>query len=140
MSIREINRPKEHPQVVETEWGVMTLDPQGAYVGVNRTKLVDAMGIIPYFVATIALTPDIDTAQKGMDGMNEVYGFGLGDYNMLDAEEASIDSVGQYTYTGDPDLFPIAEFKLNTGLTVWVYQYALVAVTDGENTIMQRMD
>ena len=117
----------------------VTIDPLNAYEGIKHTKLWEATGIIPYFVAEAALAETADTkAQDVMDLMNECYGFGLGDYNMLDGGGA-IDKDGVYTYPDDEPLSPLVKFDMEYS-TVYIYQYALVAVDDGNTQVMQRMD
>ena len=124
---------------VNTDVMDATIDPLNGFEGIKDSKLWEATGLIPYFVAEAAATAHLETAQDVMDVMNECYGFGLGDYNML-SEKGEVSPEGLYTYPEDPDMSPMVEFKFGE-FTVWVYQYALVAVRDGEgNTIMQRMD
>ena len=123
-----------NPEVLD-----VTIDPLNGFEGIKHSKLFEATGLIPYFVAEAALTEGTDTAQEAFNVMNEAYGFGLGDYNML-SDKGEVDSEGLYSYPEDPDLAPMVQFKWDD-MTVWVYQYGLVAVRDGEgNTIMQRMD
>lgn len=120
----------------------VNIDPLDGFDGIKESKLFEATGLIPYFVAELAMQgEDVDTAGEAMEILNSCYGFGLGDYNMMDDKAASMSSEGVYSYTEDPDMVPLVEFKLKSGVTVWVYQYALVCVKDADgNHIMQRMD
>jgi hypothetical protein len=119
----------------------ITIDPLKGYDGVKPTKLFEATGLIPYFVQEAALSKDGNTtAKEVMDIMNEAYGFGMGDYNMLE-NGGEVDDDGRYQYPEDPELVPLVQFELDTGVKVWVYQYALVAVVDPEGgQIMVRID
>ena len=134
-------RKPETPKQFNTATGLkITVDPLDAFSGISRNKLFEATGLIPYFVAEAHLSiAEEPTAQGVMDDLNDSYGFGLGEYNMLDDEAASMAENGLYSYEEDPDLSPLVEFDLG-GATVWVYQYALVAVKVGSDVIMQRMD
>ena len=117
------------------------IDPLEGYEGVKPSKLFEATGLIPYFVQEAAFSKDGNTtAKEVMDIMNECYGFGMGDYNMLE-QGGTVDAEGRYLYPDDPELVPLVQFELDTGVKVYVYQYALVAVVDPEgNEIMVRMD
>ena len=120
----------------ETNGIAVTVDPLNGYPEAKPRALFDATGLIPYFVAEAS---EEETAKTALATMNQVYGFGLGDdYNMLD-HGGKVDHDGRYKYPGDPELVPLVQFE-TTYVTVWVYEYGLVAVTDGQDTIMQRMD
>ena len=124
-----------NPEVLE-----VTIDPLKGFKGIKDSKLFEATGLIPYFVAEAALTEGADTAQEVMNIMNEAYGFGMGDYNLLSDGVGQIDDDGLYHYEGDPDMSPMVEFSFKEN-KVWVYQFSLVAVQDADgNQVMQRMD
>ena len=125
-----------NPEVME-----MVIDPLNQFEGIKASKLFEATGLIPYFVAEAALTAGLETAQDAMDIMNEAYGFGLGEYNLLEDGKGEVSPEGLYTYPEDPDMAPMVKFEWAEGFTVFVYQYALVAVRGPEgDAIMQRMD
>lgn len=114
------------------------VDPLKDYTKVNPLRLIEACGIIPQFVNYAADTGAED-AQAFMDLMSEAYGFGLSG-NMLD-HGGAVSPEGKYTYPEDAPLYPLVEWRTPEGITVWVYEYAIVAVRDSkDNTVMTRMD
>ena len=116
----------------------VAMDPTGHFRNrdVSKDKLLEAMGLIPYFaVAAAAQLPK--TAEKALELMDLEYGFGMG--AMTGA--GTVDEDGVYEYPEDPPLYPMAAFRFpESDVTVYVYQYAMVAVVDPETTLITRMD
>ena len=111
------------------------IDPNDAYSGIKPTKLLEASGLLPYFALEAALTQP-ESLQEAWDTLTECYGFG-------DSSSASWGRIEGLTYKSsedDPDLEPMLQFKLTEDISMLVYQYAIVAVTDGTDTIIGRMD
>ena len=139
MRIKRIKKPAtfEPPGMDGVQ---ITLDPTGAYKRLPSQTMWDSLGLIPFFVQRASQEVPEGSAKEVMDKMDDVYGFGLGQYNMLDQEEGShIDNEGVYYYPNDPDLAPIVKFELEH-TTVYVYPYALVATDDAQEQIMRRFD
>lgn len=114
------------------------VDPLGKFEKAKAAALVEACGIVPSF-ALYAEEAGADTAEAFMEKMNSVYGFGFGG-NMLD-HGGTVSPEGVYEYPEDRPLYPLMEYKTDKGITVWLYEYALVVVVDAEdNKVMQRMD
>ena len=118
----------------------MTVDPLNAFEGVGEGKLLEAMGLIPYFIADCSdVVPEGVTTEEFNDQLQRIYGFSLGG-NMLD-NGGEISSEGVYRYPEDPPLSPLAEFKCpKQDITVFVYRYAFVAVRGKGPDILTRMD
>lgn len=111
------------------------IDPKDAYAGIKPTKLLEAAGLLPYFALEAALTQP-ESLQEAWDTLTECYGFG-------DSSSAAWGHVEGLTYKSsedDPDMEPMLQFKLTEDISFMVYQYAIVAVTDGEGSIVGRMD
>jgi hypothetical protein len=109
----------------------------GRHPGTTSSKLMEACGFIPYFVA--------DAEDAGVSGMSAeevmkilmlIYGFAT-DIRM----EGEVQEDGTYVYPEDPDLDPYVSMKGDYGHTYWIYPYGIVAVVDknGEQSIA-RMD
>ncbi len=119
----------------------VTIDPNGAFKGVPQRGLFESCGLIPYFVAEAASTSLLENSEDVMEVMREAYGFST-KYNFLAQEGSQVDECDVYsTSDDDPDLSPLIKFEFDK-FTVLVYEYALVAVLDGneENNIMERFD
>ena len=116
---------------------IVSVDPTGKYEGVSKGKLVDACGLIPIF-AVDAFVQRKDTAQAFYDVMVESYGFG-------DWSSAGWGTVGPEgvlkSDQGDPDMSPLLELSFpESGIKVYVYQSAIMAVVGPDETIVSRMD
>jgi len=113
----------------------VVIDPNDAYTGIKPTKLLDAAGLLPYFVLEAALTQP-ESVQEAFDLMEECYGMPTPIF-----PDTSIDGgVWVSKHDEDEDLQPMLEFKVTEEILGYVYQYAFVAITDGEDTICFRMD
>jgi hypothetical protein len=68
----------------------------------------------------------------------EVYGYGFGDGSGW----GTIGPDGTYysQHEEDAPLAPLGRFKITDDITMYVYQYAIVGVTDGTETLITRMD
>ena len=111
------------------------LDPTNHHEGVPDSRLIEALGIVPSFVAYAAVEHTEATARAILDAMAEAYGFYMGDM-----EGGTVDAEGVYQYPDDPPLYPLVRWKLDDDVTVYMYQFAIVAVQDKDNTIITRMD
>ena len=110
------------------------VDPTGQYKKVPKQRLVDALGIVPSFVSYAAVEAPEATARAVLDAMAEAYGFYMGDM-----EGGTVDAEGVYQYPDDPPLYPLVRWTLDN-VTVYMYQFAIVAVQDEDTTIVTRMD
>ena len=118
----------------------VTVDPSGKYKGIKPGKIWQSLGLIPYFVNSVAMTPDVDTTEAAAQILLDAYGFGFSvDHNMVD-HGSQIDKDGVYSYPEDPDLYPLVQFEVQNGIKIYVYEYALVGVDDGETQWMARFD
>lgn len=109
----------------------IVIDPTNSYPKDLRGGLMDATGLIPYFIAEAA---EETTARGVYDVMVEAYGFGG-----HEMDGGSVSSDGTYSYPEDPDLAPLVSFELDAGF-VYVYQYGIVGIASPNETIVTRMD
>ena len=113
------------------------IDPSDAYTGIKNAKLLEAAGLLPYFAIETHLTAP-ESVQEAFDTLMECYGMGYGQ------DGTGWGTVDGLTYKseheGDPDMEPMLQFKLTEDIDFLVYQYAICAVTDGDTTLMMRMD
>jgi hypothetical protein len=118
----------------------ISIDPLDAFNDVKNKgkKLLDACGLLPYFVLSTAET-EPETAEEAMAAMEKCYGFGKM-YDMLEKGEGTVEADGTYTYPEDPDLKPLMTFELGNDIEILLYQHAFVVVRDKETTLMVRMD
>ena len=115
----------------------VTVDPLDAYEGIKPAKLLEATGLLSYFAADVALTQP-ESVKGAFDDLMECYGMGYGQ------DGSGWGTVDQMVYKseheGDPDMSPLVAFHLTEEISFLVYQYAIVAVTDGKVTLLARMD
>jgi len=111
------------------------IDPNGKFLTVEMSRVIGAAGLLPYFaLEAFELLPE--------GGTEEVYQmlvsiYGMGDYRM--PKGGTVSPEGVYNAPEDPPLDPIVSVSgLNT--TVYIYQYAIIAVVDKNDTIVSRMD
>lgn len=122
----------------------ISLDPTGHYTdGLADSKreamerrLVMALGIVPQFVleAVEKLEAPL-TVESFYKALCSEYQYYLGPM-----EGGTVDASGVYQYPEDPDLYPLVSWEVGEGVTTYMYQYAIVAVTDGTTTLITRMD
>ena len=116
-----------------------TVDPNGQYKGIAEKKLIQAAGLLPFFAQDVSMSKP-DGIQECFDMLMECYGFGMGQdgsgWGTIDPE------TGVYTseHEGDPDMNPLIKFEITPELTWYVYQYAITGLTDGDKTMIVRMD
>jgi hypothetical protein len=114
------------------------IDPTGAFKGIKESKLLAACGLLPHFALDVALsTPE--SVQEAFDMLMDCYQYGMGQDG---TGWGTVDEKGMYIseHDEDPDMAPMIAFGLTSDITFYVYQYAICAVTDGETTLMMRMD
>ena len=114
------------------------IDPNGAFKGIKKAKLLEAMGLLPYFAQDVAYS-EPESVQEAFDMLMDCYGYGMGQDG---SGWGTVDEEGRYISISeeDPALDPLGTFELTEDLTFYVYQYAITAVSDGEKTLMARMD
>lgn len=124
---------------IETKTGMkVTIDPLNAFFGIKPEKLLEATGILSYFAADVSLTAP-DSVKGAFDDLMECYGMGVGQDG---SGWGTVDAGGVYKseYEEDPDMSPMVTFHLSDTISWHVYQSAITAVTDGEDTLMARFD
>ena len=94
--------------------------------------MLEACGLIPNFIDGLI---DETNAQTVLYYMIKRYGFGE---NTI--EGGHIDDEGRFCYPEDPDMDWYIKTHLENGITVRVYGYGVVAVTDDTQTLVVRMD
>ena len=109
------------PRILMSRLGInWKLDPVGAYADearhYNGDYILDMCGILPLFL-------DAKDERDIKTQMTERYGFGS---TWMDV---TIDGEGNFIYSDDPPLKPVAEAELR-GEKVRIYPYGLVAVVD----------
>lgn len=116
----------------------MEIDPLGEYAFLSPGKVFECMGLIPYFVAELAMTADVETLEEARGILESCYGFPF-DWNSFDTEGVQLSEEGVYSYPDDPDLKPYAKFEVEHGV-IYVYPYAMVALVYPDGRFMGRMD
>lgn len=114
------------------------VDPTGSFEGIKKDKLLASTGLLPYFAREVTLSAP-ESVQEAFDLLMECYGMG---YGQDGSGWGTVDSEGMYISESEEDepLAPLVEFKLTDDISWYVYQYAITGVTDGETTLMARMD
>ena len=117
---------------------IVKVDPTESFKGISKSKLVAAVGILPYFAAEVSLSGP-ESVSEAFDMLMECYGFGMGQDG---SGWGTVDSDGMYVsqHEGDPDLAPMVAFSITPDITFYVYQHSITATTDGETTLIARMD
>jgi len=116
---------------------MVIVDPNRAFKEAKKDRLIEACGLIPYFFMT-AKEKGAKTAKEAYRIMVEQYQFG--DYSSVDW--GTIDSKGTYvsSHEDDPDMEPLMSMRILDGPTLYIYQSAIMAVVDSEDTFISRMD
>ena len=118
---------------------MVTLDPMKKFEDVKKDRLVAACGLLPAFFADAMDRSTEDTAESVYKAVVEVYGFG--DYSS--ANWGTVTPEGAYVsaYDDDPDMYPLLLLEYpDSPVQMLIYQSAILAVRDGETTILSRMD
>lgn len=113
----------------------VTIDPLNAFEGIKDSKLLEACGLLAYFAADVHMM-EPESVQEAWDGLMDNYGFG----DVSSDHWGTVEDMVYKSSEDDPDMKPLARFGLTEDIDFLVYQYAICAVTDGETTIMGRMD
>lgn len=115
------------------------IDPQGAYEGVKPERLLQSTGLLALFAEDVAMS-EPESVQEAFDMLMECYGYGWGQDGS--SGWGTVDSEGTYisAFKEDPPMAPLVRFGLTLDIDFYVYQYSICAVTDGETTLMMRMD
>lgn len=124
--------------MTDTTDTIVTIDPTDSFKGISKSALIAAVGILPYFAAEVSLAGP-ESVQEAFDMLMECYGCGMGQDG---SGWGTVDPDGMYVseHVGDADLAPLVSFSLSPEITFYVYQYSITAVTDGEVTLIARMD
>ena len=117
---------------------MVTVDPLKKYEDAKQGKLVAATGILPQFYME-AMVRGNDTARDVYEAMVDIYGYG--DYSGPSWGTVSPTGVYKSSYEEDPDMYPLVLCEWpDNDVRLWVYQHAILAVQDPEETIITRMD
>ena len=105
------------------------LDPTGSYTTETAQYIMEACGILPYWVAS---WPQLGTL---LEHLNQQYGFGI--YEMTGG---TLSDDGIYQYPEDPPLAPLISIQTMNGV-FYQYLYGIVAIPmeDGAHFVT-RMD
>jgi len=108
----------------------ITIDPLGKFSQTSEKSIIEACGIIPYWIV------NGDHDKKIMDIFREKYSFGIHEMT-----GATILNNGTYLYPEDPPLYPLIRLHRG-GEVMFQYDHAIVAVTrpDTGETFITRMD
>ena len=68
--------------------------------------------------------------------LEDSYGFGT----LLEMTGGTVTDNGTYQYPEDPDLYPLVTVYVNMVPRVHIYEYAIVALVQGQDTFVTRMD
>lgn len=98
------------------------VDPTDSYTDVDPIRLVEACGLIPYWI-------DVTDDRSFQQQVDDSYGFGLYPWNL---SKTTIDEDGTYHYEGDPDMKPYMKWERD-GEVAFMYQSAIMSfIKDGE--------
>jgi hypothetical protein len=118
-------------KVIHTEF---KLDPLDYYLsgdgGMDEQILLDYVGILPYWA--------VESIQHGGDivsNMSKLYGMG----NLFEMSGQTVETNGVLKFPGDPDMSPIAQL-VSGSCTFFFYEYSIVAIRQGSNIFVTRMD
>lgn len=114
-----------------------TIDPLKGFEGASKGALLDACGLLPYFAQAVHDTAP-ESVQEAFDGLMECYKFG--GWQDGSGWGTIEDMVYKSNYMEDPNMKPLVVFHLTDTIDFLVYQHAITGVTDGEETLMMRMD
>lgn len=109
----------------------ITIDPHDKFNGAPESRILEACGLIPMWVADWIRSPTQKTLKEYLD---DVYGFGL--YEMTGGR---IDDNGAYHYPDDPTLYPLIQIETDEG-TFFMYEYSIVAIPTVNGYFITRMD
>jgi len=113
----------------------MNLDPNGAYSRISPDLLLEACGLIPFFVSE---AQDEETAEATLEAMERVYEFSFS----WRADGVVLDEQGRWVSVDDEDpaLDPYAHLTTATAVDVRIYPYGFVIVSQGDDVLATRMD
>ena len=117
-------------EVIDGKTCKVTLDPTGCYTKrkITYDDLINVTGILMAWAWDAVQTDDAITV------MQDFYQF-----SCTEMKGGRVSEDGTYTYPRDPALHPVASITSDTA-EVFVYEYAIVAIRQGEKTFVTRMD
>ncbi len=104
-----------------------TIDPTNSFTDVDPQRLIEACGLIPYWV-------DVTDERSFRQQVDDNYGFGL--YEM---SGGTVDGEGVYRYPEDPDLLPYLKWERD-GEVAYMYSHAIMAFVKDGVTFVTRVD
>jgi len=117
---------------------MVTVDPLKKYKEAKANRLVEACGIIPLFYKDAIEMDTESPASEVYSKMVDLYGFG--DYQSVDWGTVSPEGLYESAHD-DPDLAPLLRLDHpDSEVVCYIYQYAIMAVRDKNETILSRMD
>ena len=112
------------------------LDPTKSFTNAPTERLVQAMGILPNWVADglEAGCADIEALTEALAGY---YGFG----ELHDLKGGEIAENGTYQYPEDPPMPPLAKIE-SADLSIYFYQHAKLSIVEKKSgdAFVTRMD
>ncbi len=104
------------------------IDPLLHWPDVPNHRLAGFLGFIPEIIpGVLQAKSEIHVNYAHGGGWHPMDGFTMNDQGVL-------------AYSGDPDMFPIAEGKNDHGETIRVYEHGWVSVSTAEGFDVTRMD
>lgn len=114
---------------------MVTIDPLAAFEKVQPGRLFAATGLIPQFAMEAFAGPS-ETVREFYDHMVKIYGFGG-----WELKGGEVDKAGVYLYPEDEPLSPLVLLQYpESSIEVLIYQHAILAIRDEDETIVCRMD
>ena len=120
---------------MKTSHLIGTLDPNEEFMDVDKSRLVEAMGVLPSWVVS-----SFEHGCRDIPAMKEElarnYGFGE-----LYPMQGEIDEIGTYLYPEDPPMHPLASMSCDN-ITVYFWKHAMLGIVDfdTEEKFVTRMD
>jgi len=122
---------RDAEQRVMVQGMAVTPDPTGFYKGISPSALLASLGLIPYFIAELAMTADVMGVEDAVSILEEAYGFPV-HYDFLARDGSTIMPDGSYVSEGDRTLFPRVKFELSNGFVIYCYDYGMLGLTLGD--------
>ena len=121
--------PLLHPPIFKQQENKMfVIDPLNKYAHLSKENINELLGVIPFFVA------DREMDETVKETLTRSYGFG----ELIEMEGGEVNG-SVYSYSGDSDLYPLAEM-MSVDTRVLQFPYGIVSIIEPDgSTFTTRM-
>ena len=107
---------------------MFVIDPLNKYAHLSKENINELLGVIPFFVA------DREMDETVKETLTRSYGFG----ELIEMEGGEVNG-SVYSYSGDSDLYPLAEM-MSVDTRVLQFPYGIVSIIEPDgSTFTTRM-